>query len=74
MKDLVYFKLKSLSLMKKATREAEKIDNVLENKYGDEEANEFHFGIQCGDPIDASLTELNVNFNNHHVLDSFGKF
>ena len=74
MKELVLFKLKSLSLMKQATREAEKIGNVLDNKYGDDGTNKFHFGIECGDPIDVSKSVLNVNFNNHHVFDAFEKY
>jgi hypothetical protein len=66
MKELVYFKLKSLSLLKKAQKEANKID-LLENKYSDEESNHFKINVSCGEPIEASHGIINANFNNYRV-------
>ena len=45
MEKMVYLKLKALSLLKKANMASERFGGLLENKYGDDDVNNFHFGL-----------------------------
>ena len=45
MEALVYMKLKSLHLLKKANASVERLGGLLENKYGDSDKRNVHFGL-----------------------------
>lgn len=42
---LVYMKLKSLNMLKKAHMMHERLGGLLENKYGDDDERNVHFGV-----------------------------
>jgi hypothetical protein len=71
MEALVYMKLKSLHLLKRANATAERLGGLLENKYGDSDERHCHLGFCCGEPEEKTSTRFGVDFNNENVETVF---
>jgi len=74
MESLVYFKLKSLSLMNKAKAEATRLGGLLENKYGDAEVDTYYIGFKSGDAEPKSTSNGTIAFNSPIVSEQFDDF
>ncbi len=74
MESLVYFKLKSLSLMNKAKAEATRLGGLLENKYGDSETDTYYFGFKSGEAEEKSTGNATIAFNDPVVSEKFDDF
>jgi hypothetical protein len=65
---LVYFKLRTLNLLKRAHAAVHRYGGLIENKYGDDDERNVHVGITAGEnPEDKSCLKVNVQFNNDDV-------
>lgn len=68
---MVFLKLKGLSLLKKASIASSRYGGLLENKYGDEDSNNFYFGVQVGEPEEVSKGHFCGSFNTECVGRTF---
>ncbi len=73
MEQLVYWKLHSLNLLKKAKTELTRMGGLLDNKYGDEKTNSFHFGVALGKPEPKTALGGCLAFNNEEATKCFEK-
>ena len=74
MEKMVYLKLKGLSLLKKASIASSRFGGLLENKYGDEDSNNYYFGVQVGEPEEVSKGHLCGSFNTECVTKTFESY
>ena len=74
MEQMVYLKLKGLSLLKKASIASSRFGGLLENKYGDEDQNNYYFGVQVGEPEEVSKGHFCGSFNTECVGRTFESY
>ena len=74
MEKMVYLKLKALSLLKKANLASERYGGLLENKYGDDDVNNYHFGLKMGEPEELSRGHMCASFNTECVSKKFEEY
>jgi hypothetical protein len=72
---LVYFKLKSLNLLKRAHAAVNRVGGLIENKYGDDDERNLHVGISCGGDVESkSCSTLTVDFNDDRAVTKVEEF